>query len=321
MHWFVKGDYYSGGGSGHVFAGTNVVTPLDGIQRYASSRGIDVISSTTDDIGKAEAAVSQADLTIVVAATTSAEGSDRQSLHLDNEADNVIAALTKKAKKLVVIAQIPGSVVMPWRDSVDAIAVMFLGGQQTGNAWGAVLFGDQSPSGHLPVTIPVAETDTISPSSTLEINYTEGMATSYRNKALTAAYPFGHGLSFTTFAYGAPRVIYCDDNQEEICISLSIRNVGNRPASTVPQLYLEFPDVAGHPAPLLKGFRKTDIIRAGGESNVTFKLTVQDMSYYGAGAWMRAPVHALTAHVGASSKDIRQSIRLTPSRKTDDIVI
>lgn len=308
-----RGDYYSGGGSGHVTAGY-VVTPLDGIRARASAKGIQVSNSTdSDDLDKAVEVAKAAAVTIVVAATTTGEASDRSSLELDNNADALIQAVAKVSKNVIVLLQIPGAVLMPWRNlgSVKAIAALFLGGQETGNAWADVLFGDRSPAGRLPIMMPDTEEDTIQPSQNQTIAYSEGMATSYRNKNFKSAFPFGHGLTYTDFYYSNPVVASCSTPDSfSICVTVFLTNQGSVPAKAVPQLYLEFPDYAGYPSMILKGFEKTGIISSGQYAPVTFILTDSELSYYDPlkRTWVRA--ESWTAHIGESSADIRQRIVL-----------
>jgi len=306
FHVFPYGDYYSGGGSGHVTP-AYVVTPLEGIKRRAAVAGIKVISSARNSIRGATAAASKADVTIVVAATTSGETRDRKSLNLDNGANALISAVAKKAKRTVVLMQVPGVVMMPWRDSVFGIATMFLGGQETGSAWASVIFGDHAPTGRLPIMFPAAESDTVSPSQDSHIIYSEGLHTSYRNTNLTAAFPFGHGLTYTTFKYGKASARKCAG---ATCVRLSIWNDGKLTGETTVQLYLEFPPVAGFLTPVLKGFQKTGAIRPGRSSKVTFRLHRNDVSYWdSAGTWVVAPT--LVVHLGESSADLRQTIKLS----------
>jgi len=308
LHLFPLGDYYSGGGSSHVTP-AYVITPLDGIKQRAAVAGIKVISSATDSIPSATAAASQADVTIVVAATTSTETWDRKSLSLDNGADALIRAVTVKAKRTVVLMQVPGVVVMPWRDSVFGIATMFLGGQETGSAWASVVFGDHAPTGRLPMMFPASEKDTISPSGESHINYSEGLHTSYRNTNLTAAFPFGHGLTYTTFEYGNASAGKCIDLRST-CVRLPIRNDGKLAGQTTVQLYLEFPSVAGFRTPVLKGFQRTGELAPGASAEVTFRLQKRDVSYWdSAGRWVVAPT--LVAHLGESSADLRQTVHLS----------
>ena len=99
---------------------------------------------------------------------------------------------------------------MPWRFHVDAIGLMLLGGEASGAAWADVLFGDVAPSGRLPIEIPATEADAIAPATSAAIVYTEGVATSYRNRTRRAAFAFGHGLGYgTPLELGTPVVERC----------------------------------------------------------------------------------------------------------------
>lgn len=210
--------------------------------------------------------------------------------------------------------QIPGAVVMPWKESpnISAIAAMFLGGQETGNAWADVLFGDKAPAGRLPIMIPETENDTIAPSTNLSVVYYERLRTSYRNKDFKAAFPFGHGLTYTTFTYEGATSSTC---QEKMCITLAVRNAGHVAAKALPQLYLEFPASVGHPAPFLKGFQKTGLIAPGGSAMVTFVLGDKELSFFNSTSrsWSRAANY--TAHIGESSADIKVSVPIQRPRE------
>jgi len=272
---------------------SEVVTPLKGIQDRSSQMGIKVVSEVTDNAKNAAKLASESDLTVVVAATTSREEYDRSSLSLDNDADALIGAVAKVAKRIVVIIQAPGAVLMPWRDTVDGIALMFLGGQETGSAWASILFGDHAPTGHLPIMIPETENDAIPPSNEKEINYSEGLATSYRNPNFTAAFPFGHGLTYSDFSYSP---LQASISPNEVHIRTEVSNVGHVAAATVAQLYIGFPPSAQYPSALLKGFNKTALIAPGQSIQVAFKLTNRDLSYYTSAGWTKAK-HAVV-HVG-----------------------
>jgi len=309
--WAV-GDYYSGGGSGHTVA-SNVVTPLEGIQRRAQQQGITVLSSTTNDPTSALQVAKQADVTIIVAATTCGESADRQNLSLDGGADDLIATVSAAAKRTVVLVQAPGAVVMPWKKSVQAILVLFLGGEQTGSAWGRILFGDEAPSGRLPIMMPETEADSIPPSQGLIVDYSEGLRTSYRNPNFTAAFPFGHGLTYTSFEYRDPILGNCSLEASApldafVCLRLAVDNVGPRAGRTVVQSYLEMPAQAGYPTPILRGFRKTGMIPAGGSESVLLHFTARDLSFYEPLFQRWIMPGSLRALVGESSRDIKLSI-------------
>lgn len=308
------GDYYAGGGSGHTTAGY-VVTAFDGISKRAEANGIKVTNSSTDNVTAAVALAQEADLTIVVGGTSSGESKDRPNLHLDGDVDRLIEAVAGTRSNVIVLTQICGSILMPWKDQVEGIASLFLGGQETGSAWGDVLFGDHAPTGRLPVMIPASEADHIPPADSTVIAYSEGMSTSYRNPNFKSAFPFGHGLTYTTFEYSAFNAKACDD---AICIVGHLKNTGMVSARTTPQLYLEFPEEAEFPTPVLKGFHKTQLIYPGATAKVEFRLTKRDMSYFDgllddgySPRWTQ--VSKATAHIGDSSADIKQKVDIDTS--------
>lgn len=190
------------------------------------------------------------------------------------------------------------------------MVTLFLGGEQTGNAIADVIFGDVTPSGRLPLVLPASETDTIAPSSEAKISYSEGLATSYRS-SFAAAYPFGYGLSYTWFDYADLVAEPCDAGGESgYCISLTITNSGAAAGRDVPQLYLEFPEEAGQLKPILKGFHKTALLQNGESEKVTLLLSPRELSYYdvASGSWLLP--HTWTAHLGASSEDLRLHVCL-----------
>jgi beta-glucosidase len=298
------GDYYSGGGSGHMTpSSSQLVKTMDGLKARASKSGISVIESASNDQGAARNAASQADVVVVVVGASSSESADRDSLDVDNDGNGLINACTEAGKPVVVLMQIPGVVLTPWRDSVSAAAAMFLGGQGTGDAWARVLFGDVAPSGRLPVQFPASESDTIPVVGGGDATYSEGMKTSYRNKDIVPAFAFGHGLTYTNFSYGDAVSSACGDN---LCLTMPVTNTGLVAASDVPQLYLEFPSVAQHPAPLLKGFVKTEEISPGKTTQAVFELTDRDLSYWDNGEWKKPAT--VNAHIGMSSANIVQTI-------------
>lgn len=299
------GDYYSGGGSGHV-SSKQVVTPLQGIRQRALLSHVQVIHSASDDPFEASSlAGSQGvDVAVVVVATTSHEEEDRRDLNLDNGADELIRAVANVAQKTVVICQVPGAVLMPWRNEVQGIALMFLGGQETGNAWGSILFGDKSPEGRLPIMLPETERDTIQPHDSLHVYYAEGLKTSYRNPEFRAAFPFGFGLSYTTFHYDQPKASRCGD---DVCIGLVIKNTGSAYGKCVPQLYIGFPSHLERPDRVLKGFQKTDLLGPGEVTHVRFRLAPLDIAYYSeVSGWIM--VSKFKAFIADSSRDIKSSI-------------
>lgn len=237
----MMGDYYSGGGSGHCYIPPELFTlPIVSMYERANSLGIDISSALTNNITDAMNGIKDADAIVVLAATTAEESRDRASLHLDNGADDLIFELAKQEKPVIVLTQVPGTILLPWKDNVDAIALMFLGGEFTGHAWASIIFGDVSPSAKLPIMLPKNESYTVQPSEEFDIFYNEGLYTSYRSTSASeaATYPFGHGLSYTEFQYATP-ALQDQDCESLLCVQVLVKNVGGRSGAEVVQGYLE----------------------------------------------------------------------------------
>jgi len=186
---------------------------------------------------------------------------------------------------------------------------MFLAGEETGSAWARVLFGDSTPSGKLPIMHPATEADSIKPNNTT-VKYSEGLFTSYRNPAFNASFPFGHGLSYTTFEYSTPEVVPHSACAAHVCFTLNISNTGSRTGAEVVQVYLEFASAGPEiPHRILRGFEKTGIVSPGQSVQVSFGLSKRDLSLYEPGRG-RVLQRDARAHIGSSSVDIRHVIEL-----------
>lgn len=320
---WATGDYFSGGGSGHL-AAADVVTPLEGLSSRAKTAGISVVSSPSNDLQSALSASNQADVTLVIGGTSSGESRDRSSLHLDGGFDDLVfnLASSSSCKNIIVVAMAPGTILMPWKDVASGILLLLLGGSESGAALADIIFGDQPPTGRLPLMIPLTEDDTVRPGLGDDVVYSEGMRTSYRNPNFKAAFPFGFGLSFTNFTFTAPVVVPCPASAETgrrallSCISIQVTNTGSTASRAVPQLYLELPSESGWPVPLLKGFKKTSLLPPQQSEEVTFQLTVRDCSYFDAvlDDWVQAT--SAIAHIGESQASLpfTLSISLPPPR-------
>ncbi|CAK0800520.1 unnamed protein product, partial [Prorocentrum cordatum] len=272
----VQPKFYSGHGSGHINPKAPV-TPLQAIQARAEAAGIQVISRTSQEpLAEVLEAASRADVVLVVGGASSREGYDRDNLRLNGDADAIVTACASR-RPTVVLMQTPGPVLTPWRNQAAAIANLFLAGEQTGRAWAQVLFGDAEPEGRLPVMFPAGKMDSISPSDKLRISYREQLRTSYRSPRYHAAFPFGHGLSYTRFDYSPLRRCSTAPSggarraDERACLTLRVANSGRRPGREVVQAYVEFggAGAAGEPERVLRGFRKTGVLQPGGGEDVT----------------------------------------------------
>ena len=238
------GDYYSGGGSGHCYIPPeNFTVPFTSVSERAKALGIQVSSFLSNNVTEASQFLhaDDADTVVILAATTAEESRDRPSLHLDNGADDLIQTAAKTGKSVIVLMQVPGTIILPWKDDVDAIVLMFLGGEFTGYGWTSVLFGDQSPCGKLPIMLPKSQEYTIEPGVEHDVVYSEGLFTSYRSKSAdeATAYPFGHGLSYTEFRYSEPKQVQCDSKAALVCVQITVKNTGSRHGAEVVQSYFE----------------------------------------------------------------------------------
>jgi len=296
------GDFYSGGGSGHVTA-LHPVTALQGLSRRAAAAGVAVVAEPSDDVAAGVQAAAKADAAVVVCGATSGEALDRPDLRLNASCEALIAAVSNETKTIVLL-QVPGAVLTPWRSRAAALLALFLGGERTGDAWARVLFGDHAPTGKLPLQFPESEADTIAPDPRPQVVYSEGLATSYRNPRVTPAFDFGHGLTYTRFTFGAFRASPC---ASALCVNGTVANTGAVAAKAVAQLYARFPPEAGQPGPVLKGFVKTPRVAPGVSQPVAFALTERDLRYF-AGGWRRCA--ALDLLIGASRRDVRQELHV-----------
>jgi len=306
------------GGSGSVDP-SFIASPLFGISSAAGSAA-NVVFSNGTDINAAAAMALSAEYAIVFAGTLSTEGSDRASLSLDDGCKQcgnqtaLIEAVAKANPKTIVVLSVPGAVVTPWADKVAAVLVNFMPGQEAGNAIADVLFGKVNPSGKLPLTFPNVENETqISqvqwpglPDATKPTYsfYTEKLTVGYRyydahNIGFTTGFPFGHGLSYTSFEYNELKV-------SNLTVTFAVKNSGKVAGAEVAQLYLGFPAAAGEPLRQLKGFHKTKILAPGESENVQLTLRRRDVSIWDVNqhAWRVVDGH-FNVSVGSSSRDFR----------------
>merc|ERR1712008_107042 len=255
----------------------------------------------------------QVDVVVVVGATVTAEGWDRRNLSLDDETNALIDGVCNM-KPTIVLLETSGAVLTPWRYRVSAIANLFHAGEQTGNAWASLLFGDAEPKGRLPITFPATEGDTVIPSVEAGVPYSEGTFTSYRSPTFKAAYVFGHGLSYTHFSFGRPQLVVGPNCSAAVCVRILITNDGSRPGTEMVQAYLHFTRhryLVQKPSLLLRGFCRTRMLHVGEMQNVTLAFNERDLSLYKVdiGAWVR-PL-GIEVHLGASSADIRQVMAIS----------
>jgi beta-glucosidase len=305
--WY--GSYYSGGGSGRVKS-DDVVSPLQGILARAVGTQVHVLHYGGDKPLEAYEVATGSDVVVVVAGATAKEGDDRKSLRLDGNIDELITKVAE-IRPTVVLMETPGAVLTPWREKVAAVANLFLGGEQTGHAWAALLFGDGAgPTGRLPVAFPASEEAAIRPASGARADYSEGLLTSYRSPKAKPAYPFGHGLAFTNFSYEKLEAASSCPEGMALCLRIVVINHGKRAGTELAQAYLRFSNAPEEPQLNLRGFQWTRLLQPGESQELRFVLTSRDLSVYSlAEGWVRS--NYVEVHVGASSADIRRSVKFS----------
>ncbi len=229
-------------------------------------------------IEEAAALARSSDVAVVFASDFESEGSDLTSIDLPGEQNQLIDAAAAANPKTIVVLHTGSAITMPWLDSVKGVLEAWYPGQEDGSAIAAVLFGDASPSGKLPVTFPKSLADV--PAATPaqwpgvggQVQYSEGLDVGYRwygAKGIAPLFPFGFGLSYTTFRFGNLRVTKA--RGLSMRVSADITNTGRRPGADVVQLYVGAPASTGEPPQQLRGFQKVQL-GPGQTRRVTFQL-------------------------------------------------
>jgi beta-glucosidase len=250
---------------------------------------------------------------VVLAYDEGTEGADRASLALPGTQDGLIDAVAKANPRTAVLVQTGSAVLMPWVERAAAVMQLWYPGQEGGEAAAALLLGEADPGGKLPVTFPRAEADapTAPPERYPGVNgrasYDEGIFVGYRwydAKDIEPLFPFGHGLSYTTFAYDGLAVTPAGEGLD---VTFRVRNAGRVSGDEVPQVYLGPPANAAVPMARKQLVGFTRITLAPGERrSVTIHVDARQLSYWSveAAAWARATGER-TVFVGASSRDVR----------------
>ncbi|RIA37535.1 beta-glucosidase [Hephaestia caeni] len=272
-----------------------VVTMLAGVRGVAGGKaqvsyapGVSVKGAETDEAGisAAVAAAKAADVAVLVLGDSIdmiGEGNSRASIDLPGRQLDLAKAVAATGTPVVAVVVSGRPLAVPWLAThADALVFAWLAGDQAGNALGDLLFGDANFSGRLPITVPRSLGQVPLSYDALPTGRPKaGVYTSrYVDEENTPLFPFGYGLSYTHFSYGAPRLDRTTLTQGgRITITVTVRNEGTRAGAAVPQLYVhdELASVS-RPMRQLKGFRRIDL--APGEArDVTFTLTPDDLAF------------------------------------------
>lgn len=270
-------------------------------------------------IAEAVQAAKKADTAVVFLTNKDTEAIDRPNLALPGYQDKLVEAVAAANPRTVVVLNTGGPVSMPWAGKVAGLVQAWYPGEEDGNAAADVLLGDTDPSGRLPITFPqsLADTPANTPAQYPGVNgvatYSEGLRVGYRHydaKNIEPLFPFGYGLSYTTFAY---RNLTVHGHGTDITVGVDITNTGRRIGTDVPELYIGAPD---EPPAQLKGFTKIRL-RPGQTRHVTFRLDFRSFASWDTtshGWTVTGGTYRIM--LGAGSRDIRlqQEIQLPPTK-------
>lgn len=314
-----------------IYARGYVGDPSGEYNGVKSGQDLEDSRSPEELIAEAVAVAKEADYVIFIgglnkSAHQDCEDADRKELGLSYGQDKVITALVKANKNLIVVNISGNAIAMPWVKEVPAIVQAWYLGSEAGSAIASVLTGDVNPSGKLPFTFPASLQDVgahklgeypgtprSDGSPIVDQKYNEGIFVGYRwvdKEKTKPLFSFGHGLSYTTFAYGkavADKKVMGQD--EMLTITLPVTNTGSREGSEVIQLYIsDLKSSLPRPVKELKGFSKTKL--APGETReVTFTIGKEALSFFDdtRHEWVTEP-GKFEAWIGASSTDIRNRV-------------
>ena len=291
-------------------------TPMSALRARVGSN-TKILYDDGSDTARAAATAKSAEVAVVFASDSEGEDREKVSPTVDGSTPTgtqpsnqtaLINAVAAANKHTIVVLETGDPVVTPWRHDVAAMLEAWYPGEAGGGALVHVLFGDVDPGGRLPATFPASTTQyptsgDPTASNGPEVNYSEGVFVGYRwydENHVTPAYPFGFGLSYTSFRYSGLRI-------EGTTVRMTVTNTGRRTGIAVPQLYLGLPSPSRsvkQPPRQLKGYRSVRL-KPGQSMTVTFPLAPRAFSYWdvNANGW-RIVKGCYGVYAGSSSRDL-----------------
>ena len=257
------------------------------------------------------------------------EGMDLASLSLPEKQDELIAAVAAANPKTIVVLETGTAATMPWVDKVSGVLEAWYAGSDGANAVANILFGDVNPSAKLPMTFPKSDADLPHPKliqpgpgqtgeaavmktgeakATFSVTYDEGLKVGYKwydAEKKAVLFPFGHGLSYTTFAYSGLQVT----PGKGTTVSFTVKNTGSRDGAEIAQVYAALPASAGEPPKRLIGWSKV-WLKAGESKDVNVSVDAKYLSIYDeASGWKLLP-GGYVIMVGGSSAELPLTQRI-----------
>jgi len=303
-----------------------VVNILDAVKAQATAGGVNVAFAqgcprttpgTQSDLDAAVSLAAKSDIAIVVVGTDNSfegEEMDPPNLYLPGDQDKLVAAISAVNKRTIVVLNNGSPLLMDkWLPQAKGVVEAWYSGMETGNAVADVLFGTVNPSGKLTSTIGARREDypdgATYPGANNVVHYTEGIYVGYRyfdKHNITPQYPFGYGLSYTTFKYSKLHVPASIADGQKAIIKIDIQNTGKRSGDEIAQLYIrDLNPKVDRPIRELKGFARVSLT-PNQSSQVTFPIDTQSFSYWDSQkhGWQANP-GSYEIEVGSSSRDIR----------------
>ncbi|MEY8752790.1 glycoside hydrolase family 3 C-terminal domain-containing protein [Alkalicoccobacillus gibsonii] len=326
---------YQGGGSSHINP-YQLDNAYDELARFADSvsyaQGYDLEKDKVDDqlIQEATECARKSEVAVLFVGLPDryeSEGFDRDHMSLPTNHEALIRSVLDAQPNTIVILSNGSPVEMPWVDDVPAIIEGYLGGQAGGGAVADILFGVESPSGKLAETFPVRVEDNPSylyfPGEGDRVEYREGIFVGYRyydTKKVKPLFPFGHGLSYTTFSYENMTVSSRELNEsDKVTVTIQIKNTGSVKGKEIVQLYVhDKHSSVVRPEKELKAFDKVEL-EPGETKEVDLELDRRAFAYYNTDKedWT-VESGEFELRVGSSSADIAltETISITSSKPT-----
>ena len=329
---FARNPRFQGGGSSHIncFKTTNVLdsVPCDAQVVYAEGFPADrdfYDKALADEAVKAAAEADKAVIFAGLPESFESEGYDRSHMRLPECQNRLITEILKVQPNTVIVLHNGSPVEMPWLGEIKGLLETYLGGQAGGAAAANILYGKINPSGELAETMPLKLSDNpsyLNFGGGEKVEYREGIFVGYRyydTKEMDVVFPFGYGLSYTTFAYSNLKLSMENPTEKDtVMVSADVTNTGKSAGKEVVQLYIR--DLTGsaiRPEKELKGFEKV-FLEPGETKTVTMELNKRSF------AWYNTKLHDWFAAsgdyeilVGASSRDIRltETLHLNSSQR------
>jgi beta-glucosidase len=293
-------------------------SPLKAIQVKVPTAVVKFDDGTSTTSAAALAASS--DVAFVFVSQWKSEGMDLTDLSFSNNQDTLVAAVAAANPHTVVVIESGGAQLMPWLANVGAVLEAWYPGQRGGEAIANLVFGDVNPSGKLPITFPASMNDLPDPTiaappansnAPFPVTYDESFLVGYKYydaMSIAPLFPFGYGLSYTTFTLTNPQLTLATPVTNGFSVAVDVNNTGIVAGAEVVQIYLGLPVSTGEPPKRLVGWQKISA-QAGQTQNVTVQIdassSAHPLSYWDStsGTWQIANGD-YTVYVGNSSRDV-----------------